>query len=316
MAPLHTIFLGGGTPTLLPDAILEELLLFLTTKLPLHENYELSIECNPETLTPEKIKILGQYISRISLGVQAFTPLLRKRLQRCGSIDNLAENLIQLREAGITNIGFDLIYGIPGETVSLWKNELYTALQLEPSHISAYSLTVEEGCKLSNHLQIGSDTIDLSADMWSKTKEVLESNGLMQYEISNYASRDKECLHNQNIWHAETYLGVGPAACSFDGEKRWCEPCNLNKWLRDTPKEFDIIEPDKRVLELLIMGLRTTRGWREVEFKHITQTSLTQFTQSFITLEKMGLLYFDKNQCVPTSKGLLFWDTIAETLWQ
>ena len=193
-----------------------------------------------------------------------------------------------------------------------WVN-LDSALELEPTHLSAYSLTLEEGTALAERTALSVPSDDLSAEMWefigSYTAEILP-----RYEISNYAKRDDECRHNQAVWHGERYFGFGPAACSFDGVRRWTEPASLNGWLAGDPAEEDLIPRETRLAEIFMMGLRTVLGWRVSEFERVTGNSLACLEDKIERLVNSGLLLREGEVIRATEKGLPFWNVIAEEL--
>ena len=306
--PLHTIYLGGGTPTLLPADLLEELLSAINT---LDSGAsEISIECNPESLTEEKAAVLGRHVNRVSLGIQSFDPVLRKRIGRQGDPDKIPAAFELLTSAELTNLSCDLIYGISGQTAAGWEQDLCRALSFPVKHLSAYSLTVEEGTPLSRRVAAGPGADILSAEMDKVTRRVLKYSGLKQYEISNYALPGFECLHNQNVWHGETYLGIGPSACSFDGRDRFTQAPSVRGWLDGKKPEIDRVPDDVRRAEMLMMGLRTVRGWAPGEFEAaagIAPESLRPEQIDSLRRKKMMKL----NRIALTRRGLDFWNDAA-----
>ena len=204
------------------------------------------------------------------------------------------------------------MYALPGQTLADWKRELVTALSYEPKHLSAYSLMLEEGTPLASR-GLPPEDDELSFLMWETAQEILSAHGMPRYEISNYASPEWECRHNQNVWHGQTYLGLGPSACSFDGRVRRTETVPLEQWLSGTPAELDVIEDSRRLSEIFIMGLRTVRGWREAEFAAISGLSWDDLWCKVIRSRKAdGMLRGQDGNIAPTTEGLAFWNSLAE----
>ena len=312
--PVTTLYIGGGTPTLPPVDGLRSFFRLFRDSFSLAPDAEISIECNPETITPEKAELLAGFANRVSMGAQSFSPVLLEAIGRTSKDpEKIRSAFRMLRSAGIGNIGLDLMYALPGEDMTLLKQNLDSALELEPTHLSAYSLTLEEGTALAERTALSVPSDDLSAEMWefigSYTAEILP-----RYEISNYAKRDDECRHNQAVWHGERYFGFGPAACSFDGVRRWTEPASLNGWLAGDPAEEDLIPRETRLAEIFMMGLRTVRGWRVSEFERVTGNSLACLEDKIERLVNSGLLLREGEVIRATEKGLPFWNVIAEEL--
>jgi oxygen-independent coproporphyrinogen-3 oxidase len=272
------------------------------------------VECNPETLSPEKAEILGHFANRISLGVQTFNRTHRHTLARRGTVDNIFKAVENLRDAGISNISADLIYGIPGQAIEELEYDLEKTLALGVNHISAYSLTFEEGSKLFEKMMPARYT-DLSVEMWKFIADFLKSRGFERYEISNYARPGFECGHNLEIWRGGTYAGIGPAASSFDGISRSTEVPDIKKWLNATPPEKDFILPANRQLEIFVMGLRTVKGWTKESlnslFVHEPPENIRKECRNFA---EEGFIDLSGDGIRLTEKGLLFWDSIATEL--
>ncbi len=311
---LETIYIGGGTPTYLSAKQLDLLFKSIFANFATSKDIEVTIECNPETLTIEKFKIIANFATRISFGVQTFNQPLRNILGRKGEIKSIYNAIDLLQKYDFINYNFDFIYAIPNQTIEMLQYDLNKAIQLNAKHISAYSLTIEENAKLAKNGIVVDD--DESANMWNFIRSYLKEYKFEQYEISNYAKLKYESKHNQNIWHGETYLGCGTSASSFDGVKRWTEVANIQKWMQNVSPKDDIISRKKRVIEVFIFGLRTTKGWTEKDFFKITDFDFTIFKNSVKSLVQEKLLEYDiiNNRIYPTTKGLLFWNYIAENI--
>ncbi len=306
--PFHTVYFGGGTPTMLDPVILDDLL--YSVKSLDSGAAEISIECNPESLTPAKAEILGAYVNRVSLGVQSFDPVLRRAIGRCGDPARIRPAFDLLMKNGLDNLSCDLIYGLPGQSPEVWEKDLTLALELPIRHLSAYALTVEEGTPLSRRYRNDPACDIRTADMEKRTRRILKNAGMAQYEISNYARPGFECVHNRNIWHGETYLGLGPAACSFDGRDRFTQVASIRSWLAGAPPEVDRISDDTRQAEMLMMGLRTVRGWDVGEFEQAAGISPEALRPAQIASLRRKKLMKSRRLAL-TRRGLDFWNDAA-----
>ncbi|MBQ7649956.1 MAG: radical SAM family heme chaperone HemW [Victivallales bacterium] len=313
-AKLSSIFIGGGTPSVLPPDEWPMIFDEIHRKFQLDSKCEWTCEANPDSLTPELIACWAENgVNRISLGIQAFQQELRDRIGRRGSLGRLAELVGTILANGITRYNFDLIFNIPGQSVRQWRDTLEMALELNPEHISAYALTVEEGTRLAKSYPLLDDSAFL--EFWEATDSVLARNGIRRYEISNFAKPGCECCHNLNVWHGMTYLGCGPAATSFDGADRWTNVPSLSSWLAGTRPEYDIIAKESRAAEILAFGMRAVDGWQWEEFRRRTGFDAVALRGPQLRkLEAMGLLELTENGAMPTAKGLLFNDNIAMEL--
>ncbi|MBE6406650.1 MAG: radical SAM family heme chaperone HemW [Lentisphaerae bacterium] len=307
--PLRTVYLGGGTPTALPPKTLKRLMKLIQS-LSLAPDAEISSECNPGSLTAEKAEIISGTINRVSMGVQSFQPELLRKIGRRTNPEQVAQTFDLLRNiSGIKRIGMDLICALPDQTMKQWESDLVRAVSFHPEHISAYMLIPEPGTPYTEKYgEVPPLSEELQAEMWEFAGEFLEMHGMPRYEISNHAVPGGECRHNQNVWHGETYLGLGPSACSFDGTDRFTNAAPLSEWLNGAPPEIDSVSPEIRKREVFMMGLRTVRGWKSSEF------DWKIFLPELQQLETDGLIMLSNEVVKPTKQGLLCWNTIAETL--
>ena len=310
---VHTVYFGGGTPSLLPEKTLRELILAVARHVRLTPDAEVTLEATPESVTPEKCAAAAGFVNRVSMGVQSFSPELLRNALRRAMKPGTAEHALELwkSEAGIDNLGIDLIFGLPGETPAQWESDLHRAAGLPVRHISAYSLMIEPGTPMAGTGYVPDE--ELTADMWEAAGSILSAHGFPRYEISNYAKEGFQARHNQNIWHGETLLGLGPSASGFDGIDRFTEPPSLSRWLAGDAPERDAIPRDRRVREIFIMGLRTVRGWGAGEFQRAAgvEAEFPELTGA----EHSGLIERGPGGEVrPTAKGLAFWNDLAEML--
>ncbi len=313
-SPVSTLYLGGGTPTLAPVEELEKLGNLLRSRLTFHADSERSIECNPETVTPEKASLLAEYFNRISMGAQSFSAKSLRAIGRTAcDPDVIRSAYAELRRAGNRNIGLDLMYALPGQSCDDFAADLNAVSMLAPDHLSAYSLTIEEGTALAEERGLRVPSDEESAEEWEMLG-AFDPVRWPRYEVSNYAAPEYECRHNQAVWHGEPYLGLGPGASSFDGSRRWTEVADLRRWLDGAPPVMDVIPEESRLREIFVMGLRTVRGWRSGEFERQTRKSWRFMASQIQRLCEAGLLEISDDSIHASETGLLFWDEIAVEL--
>ena len=272
--PLASIYLGGGTPTAIGPALLRRLLEAIR---PLaDEATEFTVEANPGTVDGAVAAALAECgVNRVALGVQSFHPAELETLGRIHSPADVAAAAGTLRSAGIANLGLDLIYGIPGQTMGTWLNSLASALELVPEHISAYGLSFEDGTLLGEDLRRGrAQAMDegLQKECYYAAIETLERAGLAQYEISNFSRPGRRCLHNLTYWHNLPYLGIGPAAASYVGGVRRTNAPDLRAYVRAVragappPASGERLAPLMAMAETMMLGLRLAEGIDRWEF--------------------------------------------------
>lgn len=312
---LDTVYFGGGTPTIFDASFLRRMFHTVFSIVKTVPGAEISTEANPETVNAEKAAVIAEYVNRVSMGVQSFSIEKRAVLGRYpASADNVWIAEKYLREAGIRNLGFDLMYAVPGETLTDWQRDLETILSLEPTHISCYALTPEEYTPYAQAHGLAPTDEELASDMWHLADGILGRNGLPRYEISNYARPGFEARHNHNIWLGDTYFGVGPSATSFDGTDRFTQIDSLDDWLNDAAPEVDRIPHEVRLREIMMMGLRTCNGWHPSQWRKISGSHWHDdpaLMQVLCELVRDGLLIVDDQVCKPTLQGLEFWNEIA-----
>lgn len=254
--PIHTIFFGGGTPSLLPSNAIKSILQTVISAFELQEGAEITMEANPGTVDQKYLSEVRTYgINRLSLGVQSANPEELRILEREHGYAEAIEAVRDARKAGFKNISIDLIYGLPGQTLADWENNLALALQLAPEHISLYSLTVEHGTpleKLVNRGLVQLPDPDLAADMYETTIEELALKDFVHYEISNWAKRDPEgnviaSRHNQQYWLNLPYLGLGAGAHGFAENVRTrnvlAPQAYINRCLKGGSEIFLVLRP-------------------------------------------------------------------------
>lgn len=274
---IKTIFIGGGTPSVL-EANELECLLKEVAKLNMAKDIEYSMECNPGNLTEEKLEVMKKYgVNRISMGLQAKQDNLLKGLGRIHNYKTFKENFLLAKKVGFNNINVDLMFGLPNQSLNEWEETLREIISLEPAHISAYSLIIEEGTAFYNLYE--NDKLKLPTEeeerkMYHLAKKILEENGFNQYEISNYAKEGKECRHNLAYWNMNNWIGVGSAAASYINGKRIKNISSVEKYINSIKDKGEAVEEiinnskNDNMEEFMFMGLRKINGIDENEFKN------------------------------------------------
>ncbi len=318
-----TIFIGGGTPSLLNAHQMEEIISTLNYKYDLSKIKEFTIEVNPGEAPKNKLKeFYSLGINRLSIGVQSFKSELLQFLSRIHSAENAFRTFQSARNIGFENINCDLIYNIPRQSLDGWQDDLNTLVNLNPEHISAYSLTVERNTKL--HELVQNKTVKMPVDEIHKqfnaiTYSTLQKNNYVQYEISNYSFANKECLHNLHYWENDFYLGFGPSAHSYDGKKRWNNFSNLDRYIaliensKSPIETFDEITEVEKINEIIGFGLRMSKGFDISRIpSHLQNQFQKQLMQAQIKFPKM--IMEENNRIKLTQIGMIFADAIAVDL--
>ena len=318
-----TIFIGGGTPSLIDAKFLEKIISVLDKKFDLSNVNEFTIEANPGEAPKDRLKdFLSLGINRLSIGVQSLHPQLLSFLSRIHNTKQVFSTFDNARSVGFENISCDLIYSIPGQTWSMWKKDLQKIISLQPNHISAYTLTVEKGTTLfdlvRNH-RVKMPTDDRTGYWFLNTHKILERGGYPGYEISNFGSTDMQCKHNLHYWKIDPYLAFGPSAHGFDGERRWNNTRSLNNYfqkIKSNEQPVSTIENLSNldlVNEALGFGLRMKEGF---SISLIPKQYLKIFIQKYkLIKEKYPKLIFDReNRIFLTIKGMLLSDQIIPEL--
>lgn len=267
--PFSTIYLGGGTPSLLDEAELTKLFLYINNVYDVDRNAEITMECNPDDITPEFTNMLSRLpINRVSMGAQTFADSRLRLLHRRHNSDEVKHAVKLLREAGIKNISIDLMFGFPDESLSQWKEDISAALALNIEHISAYSLMYEEDTPLWKMLDTGKvKEIDeeLSLTMFKELVCQLTDAGYEHYEISNFARPGYRSRHNSSYWHQVPYIGLGAAAHSFDLNSRQWNVADLKLYIEEInngiiPMEREELDNDTTFNDIITTALRTSGG--------------------------------------------------------
>ncbi|WP_419742611.1 radical SAM family heme chaperone HemW [Paraclostridium dentum] len=309
-----TVFFGGGTPSILTVDELKELVNHINENFNIKKDAEITIECNPGTINREKLEAMKKMgINRLSIGLQATQNYHLKSIGRIHTYEEFEKNYYDALDIGFKNINIDLMYALPNQKTQEWKDTLDKIIKLNPSHISAYSLILEEGTKLYDMYQNKEFELldeDTDINMYNYTIDILKRHGYNQYEISNYSKEDLECKHNIIYWKCDNYLGLGPGASGFIGDTRYSnieDICEYNKCItqniRPVSEEIELTKKDK-IEEFIFMGLRMNEGINIDVFKERFDTDFYDIYQEVMDkLIKRELVRFDGKNISLTQKG-------------
>jgi oxygen-independent coproporphyrinogen-3 oxidase len=334
---VRTVFVGGGTPTLLPFELLENLLTAIAKQVRVADLEEFTVEANPATVDDAKARLLVKAgVSRVSMGAQSFHAGELATLERLHCPDDIAPSVATLRRNRVGQINLDLIFGIPGQTMKSWLESLSRAIDLGPNHIACYGLTYEPATKLTAQKKAGRLTVcdeDLEAEMFLATIDTLATAGYGQYEISNYARPGCESRHNLMYWRNEPYIGVGPSAAgcvavngfpivdcqlsidqdsSGDVSRRHKNVADIASYVRmmdeqgHAEAESEIIEGETLMLEMILMQLRLSEGLSVSAFRSRTgHDPRVVFGDALARFRNSGLLSVSDERIALTRAGFL-----------
>lgn len=304
-----TVFIGGGTPSILGVNQIKRLTALVFEKFCIAEDYEFTIEVNPGAVDKEKAAaMLEGGINRVSVGVQSFNDAELKRIGRIHDAKTARDTVLMLKKTGFDNISLDLMTSLPNQTKESLTNTLKTSLSLPVTHISAYSLIIEEGTPIERDYSAGQLTLpDEKEDreMYAAVIDELNGNGFEQYEISNFAKRGYECRHNIKYWTMQPYIGLGAAAHSFDGECRSYNTSDLHGYIRGSKSETTPLMREDKMAEFMITGLRMNSGVSAEFFAEIFGVPLDEVygreIEKFISL---GLMHRKGERYALTRRGV------------
>lgn len=319
-----TIYLGGGTPSLLDEAELTKLFLYINNVYDVDRNAEITMECNPDDITPKFTNMLSHLpINRVSMGAQTFADSRLRLLHRRHNSDEVKHAVKLLREAGIKNISIDLMFGFPDESLSQWKEDISAALALNVEHISAYSLMYEEDTPLWKMLDTGKvKEIDeeLSLTMFKELVCQLTDAGYEHYEISNFARPGYRSRHNSSYWHQVPYIGLGAAAHSFDLNSRQWNVADLKLYIEEInngiiPMEREELDNDTTFNDIITTALRTSDG---IDLNAMETRLGKRYRNTLISAAgkhiEQGLLEIRHDRLRLTSEGIFISDMVMSDL--
>ncbi|SHF86063.1 coproporphyrinogen III oxidase, anaerobic [Bacteroides luti] len=324
--PVETIYFGGGTPSQLSKENFEKIFETIEREYNLGNCEEITLEANPDDLTPEYIKMLSSLpFNRISIGIQTFNEQTLRLLKRRHTAEQAISAVKECRMAGFQNISIDLMYGLPGETPESWEADLEQAVNLNVEHISAYHLIYEEGTPLYEMLQkhkVEEVDEESSVDFFALMIDRLTKAGFQHYEISNFCKPDMYSQHNSSYWTGKKYLGCGPSAHSFNGSTRQWNVSSLDKYIAGIEKgipDFEIEELNvtTRYNDFVITSLRTMWG---LSLNRLEEEFGTEFKQYCLenaqTYLDSGKLEIRDNTLFLSKEGIFISDGImSDLLW-
>jgi oxygen-independent coproporphyrinogen-3 oxidase len=308
---VETIYFGGGTPSLLAPDQLVSILMHIDKYYAISDKPEITLEANPGTLSDDMLRDFREAgINRISIGIQSFHDHELKQLGRLHSAEQAEAAVMLARTAGFEQIGIDLIYGLPGQSIKTHGLNLKKAVSLNPHHISAYSLTWNTSTPLGIKIETGKlarpDDASVSA-MFRITHSILSDAGYEHYEISNFARPGYRCLHNEGYWTGKSYLGMGPSAHSFLYNERFWNISDVNKYIsvlshNHLPvEEREVLSPEQMKIENICLGLRRKEGIpldmvqdKEGPVGIFIQSGLAAVSKGFLSLTPRGLCVADE----------------------
>ena len=321
-----TIYLGGGTPSLLTGQQLQQLFIYINkvylpgSRLSVPVAQEITMECNPDDVTEAFADMLSRLpVNRVSMGAQTFSDKRLQFLRRRHHAAQVSQAVDRLRQAGIANVSIDLMYAFPGETQEEWLADIDQALALDVEHISAYALQYEEGTPLYTMLQRGEvedADEELSRQMYYMLIDRLKATGYEHYEISNFARRGFRSRHNSSYWNQTPYVGLGAAAHSFDGERRQWNVADIRQYMEGIEKgepcvEREVLTPDNHYNEMVMTALRTCEGLPMDSLEPGYRDYCLKMSQPFVG---SGLLAHDHGRLRLTRQGLFVSDMVMTQL--
>ena len=310
-----SVFFGGGTPTTLSIPMLQQLMQAVLENWDISEDAEITTEANPGTLDREMADALKKMgFNRLSMGVQAWQNRLLKNLGRIHTIESFQENFKAVREAGFANINTDLMFALPDQTMADWQETVKNIVEMNPEHISAYSLILEEGTPFYDKYEKGElkpAEEELDREMYHWAVEYLAEHGYSQYEISNFAKNDRQSRHNRIYWQAEEYLGMGLGSHSYMNGERFHNIYDLQEYIKADgevsllKEEVEIITEEDALAEFMFLGLRLTEGVSFERFKERFGQEMKNIYGSQIEeLVRDGLLEEDEIGIRLTGRGV------------
>ena len=317
---VDSVFFGGGTPSILSGCEFKRITDAIYESFLVKSGAEFTLEANPKTLTEENLKAyLESGVNRVSLGLQTIHENELKKLGRVHSFDDFLSTYELVRRLGVKNVSIDLMYGIPEQTKASFGETLKRVIELSPEHISVYGLIIEDGTRLARHLSdYAIPTENEECDMYYLASDMLNENGYMHYEISNYAKQGFTCDHNLKYWRDMEYIGVGIAAYSYFNGKRFGNSRDFDAYVRDfsSSREFDEkIDTDENRFEFAMLALRLSEGFSLKEYKARFGIDFLKGKESLAKrLCEAGLLGIENDRIFLTEKGFYVSNSILSEL--
>ena len=321
---ITTVYIGGGTPSYIESKYIKGIMEEINKK-NLSNEAEITIEVNPGTVTLEKLKDYKEAgINRLSIGLQSAQDELLKQIGRIHNYEQFLETYKMARKVGFKNINVDLMLGLPNQRIKDLKESLESIIELQPEHISVYSLIVEDGTPIANKIEAGDLELpeeDMERNMYWYVKNTLELNGYKHYEISNFAKEGYQSKHNMNCWKQKEYIGIGLAAHSYRDITRYSNTGQLGEYIRNVQKEnlernriiHEIQKEDDTKKEYMLLGLRQIDGIQISKFKErFGDNPIYLFRNELKKLSEENLICVDDDNIKLTNKGI----DLANLVWE
>jgi len=322
---IESVYFGGGTPSLLSSKHINQILTSIRQQFKLAKKVEITIEANPEDVTENKINNwLSIGVNRVSLGVQSFRNKDLKYMNRSHNRNQSLIALDLLTNSAINNICIDLIYGFPHLRDVDWTDNLNQALQFNIQHISCYCLTIEKKTPLYYFIKNKKEqplNPEMGARQFLKSRQTLQSEGYIHYEISNFSKPGFKSIHNQNYWNRSSYIGIGPSAHSFNGYSRQWNISNNTKYCEKIENNtnyynIEVLTRKNIINEYILTSIRTSTG---IDIENLSNSMHMQelkiLKNQIKNLKKLNMVCFNNEKIILTEKGMLFADSISEDLF-
>ncbi|MDD5258683.1 MAG: radical SAM family heme chaperone HemW [bacterium] len=320
---VDTIYIGGGTPSLLSINDVTRLFDSIRRNFFIADRAEVTMEVNPGSCSLEKLKVIRMNgVNRLSIGLQSLNNESLRKMGRIHSVENFVQTYQDARQAGFTNINVDLIYGLPWQTGEEWQDTLAGVIDLNPEHISLYSLTIEHDTPFGRDLKAGRITRineDLEAEMYENAVKLLKANGYDHYEISNFAKPGKRCRHNQIYWRNEDYVGIGAGATSYMGRVRFTNVKEIPQYIEKVfgnvyaTVEKETLKLEKIIGETIMLNLRMLDGFKMEDLRKRFKTDINEiYGPTIKVLSTQGLLKEEEGNVKLTEHGLMIANQVFE----
>lgn len=315
---IETVFIGGGTPSLMNTAQIEDLCDFLHKNFNIKSTAEFTMEANPQSLTFDKIlSAKNGGVNRFSVGAQSLSDNVLNDLGRSHTLKQFEDAVENIKKADIKNFNLDLIFALPAQSLEMWQNTLKKALEYDSTHISCYSLILDPETPLGEAYARNEITIpneETERLMYKVISKTFAEKDIYQYEISNYAKKGYECQHNINYWLCNEYIGLGCAAHSYFNGARYNNTCDLHKYIsqEDIVLNKEVLSQKDMQEEFIMLGLRMNRGISLFEYKkRFNLDFLSEYNKTIQKLKKLNLVEYNEEYLFLTEKGLDLCDSVV-----
>ena len=319
---VDTVYFGGGTPSYFGADGLATILTAIRKYFDVAADAEITFEANPDSVSDSLLRRLkAEGFNRVSLGIQCDNDVILEKIGRIHTYTQAEDAYQRIRKAGFQNVSVDLMYGLPGQNLAMWRDTVENVLKLHPDHVSAYGLTLHPGTPLYEAKDIVSMADDdLQADMYLEMVRIMEKHGYHQYEISNFARQGKRSRHNLKYWTGGEYLGFGPSAASDFAGKRFKVAESLNTYIKGIREGGSVLEDvqeipfRERAGEYLMLRMRTTMGISRAEYEKKYLLDFAPLQEVLELNQKYGLVRFTNDRWRLTPEGFLVSNRIIEDL--